>query len=1155
MIVIPIVLIIMILSALLGAVLFVTPVQKSIIHIAIRVFDIPMTVDFDRLRLGLNFLNVDDLELTLAGDSRDITIELDSIRTNFNYRIRELYSCVIYNPAIIIEQDDRGGKDSGGLPDFDIQDFQINRLRIINGLFRMKQFEINDIGYRGSLTSAGNGINVQPDSLGAYLVGRGRIVETTGDIRLADGVDIDVYVKTARSEISGKGSIIQVNPIKWNFAVEGDPADLAEVDSLLGLGFLEGYGHAKIDLKGYGKEVSGYVFIDGEIFTIPAKNASGQLDFGNNRLEISDLHGSAWGATIDGNLKMFFPAEDTSTEPIEMIIEGYARNFNISAFMDDGVLPTDLNGQARVVGEIRDTTATMTIYGNLGRSEIFDIAFDTASGSLYVSPDSVNFYPGFEVLRAGNYLTLNGVIVFDKEVFLQFGLWAPNLANLTAIAGMESTITGRARVEEAEFFGNMDSLNLTFNFVSDQLVTGPVEHDRFIASATLYDILDFLRGSIDIRSKGKFAGVSFDSLITQIKPYGNRYYVKPFLLWGDSISAKGVAEIAVGEDSIGIGAEGFDLELYDHPVYLESTFVVSILGDTIKSSKVFANVFGGNIIINQLVGDQDNITINAKLQKLSAQKASDLLPFQNVMGELSGEVFMRMPYSFEGAMGRYEMHLKDLVLNDLEFTRAEVQGDIHNGLVNVKPLVIGRETERYFLRGWIDPSVEGVPFDFEAKVEGTRADLLASFVEEIDSVVGPFDMKMNVKGSKDTLYADGNFLWENGVVGLKSLADPVESLYLELKLTGDELIIDSLGGAIGALPVEEKSLWGRIVGFFKKEEKRYGHFHAGGKIDISNPNSPDMDLKLTTNDLPLNFPAQGLFLRNTSNLTISGKQPMIEGRIKINRANLVQLETGGGNGEIAIDSLPIELNVLLDIPGNAWIMTDILESEIGGTVNIMTERGELALYGELEVLRGKAFFLGRTFRIQQGRVYFESVEGINPRLDIQAISHAGEVDIVLDITGDVSEPQINLYAQDRAGNRIPAYSQSDIFSLLALNVDEENIQTEVLEERVPQVIQNYLSREVEEVARKTLGVETFEFEPSEQDVFDLSQAKVTIGKYLTDKLYLTYTRSLSFDEATSDIINLEYRLSDHITIQAGREASGDETRDEYKLELQFKWEY
>ncbi|HDR90640.1 MAG TPA: hypothetical protein ENN75_00170 [candidate division Zixibacteria bacterium] len=116
------------------------------------------------------------------------------------------------------------------------------------------------------------------------------------------------------------------------------------------------------------------------------------------------------------------------------------------------------------------------------------------------------------------------------------------------------------------------------------------------------------------------------------------------------------------------------------------------------------------------------------------------------------------------------------------------------------------------------------------------------------------------------------------------------------------------------------------------------------------------------------------------------------------------------------------------------------------------------------------------------------------------------------------------------------------------------MQGSVLEDRVPQVIQGYLSREVEDVARRTLGVETFEFEPSDQDVFDLSQAKVTIGKYLTDRLYLTYTRSLSFDEATSDIINLEYRLSDHITIQAGRE--GDiETRDEYKLELQFRWEY
>ncbi len=1132
----------------------ITPVQKIAIRSAIRIFKLPITINYDRLHVGINFLNVDNLDMSITGDDADISITADSIRANFTIRNRQLYVATFHRPIIRITE--KAGDDDGdNMPDFDIPDFQIDKLRIIDGMFSFNDFVIGDIGYFGALTSAGSGIVIQPDSLGGYLHGRGRINYVNGRIMLDEGVHVDVDARLARSNITGKGSITNMDPKEWNFAVEANPADLVEIDSILDLGFLEGYGKAKIDLAGKGETVSGYIFIDGEIFTIPAKNVSGYIDFRESRLEISSLKGSVWGATMDGNLKMVFPPEDDTTQPIEMIIEGYARNLDLNAFMEAGEdLPTNLNGRARVVGELLDTIVTMTVHGNLGRSEIFDIAFDTASGSLYICPDSVNFYPGFEVLRGGNYLTMNGVIVFDREIFIQFGLWAPNLANITSIAGMESTITGRARMENAQILGEIEHPILSFDIVSDELATGPVNHDRFLAQATIYDFIESPRGDIYIESEGEFSGITYDSLITQVELHGNRYYIKPFLLWGDSISAKGVAEIVAVEDSIGIRAEGFELEIYDHPVTLESTFVVSIMGETIESTPLYAGIFGGDIIVNRLVGDRDEITIGAKLNGLSAQKASEFLPFESIFGKLSGEFFINMPYDLKGAVGQYEMFLDELSINNLDFTRAEVLGNIRDGVVEVEPVIIGRETEQYFIRGWIDPTTENIPFDFEANIHGTRAGLLASFVDEIDSMVGPFDMKINMKGSKDSLYADGSFTWNSGILGLKSMADPVESLYLDLQLTGNEIVIDSASGVVGALPVEEKSLWARIVRFFRKEKVKYGHFGVRGKIDISEPTSPDMDISFTARDLPLNFPEEGLFLRNNADITIEGAQPVaIEGRIKINKVNLVKLETEGGDGG-ALDSLPVELNVLVEIPGNAWILTDILDAEIGGEINVMTEQSALALYGEMEVLRGKAFFLGRTFKITRGRIYFESFKGINPRLDIEAISRAGEVDIVLQITGALEEPQINLFAQDRAGNRMQAYSQGDVFSLLALNVEGEGIQTSAIEERVPQVIQGYLTREVEDVARRTLGVETFEFEPSDQDVFDLTQAKVTIGKYLTDRIYLTYTRSLSFDEQSSDIINLEYILSDHITMHAGRSA-GVETRDEYKLELQFRWEY
>lgn len=1153
-IVFPVFIAVILIVLFLSAIYWVNPIQEFFIRRLIALFDLPFEIDYDRLRVGMDFLEVDNLYLKITTDGTEIVVRADSVRTNFNLPAREVPQLDLFHPDVSIISKGGDNESVVSVPDFDIPDFQIYKLTIFDGRFSASEIEIEDIAYRGSMTSAGDGIVLEPDSLGAYLNGRGRIVNATGKVILERGIGVDMDIRLARSMVSGTGEITQIDPIAWRFEVAGNSVDLVEIDSVLGLGFLEGHGDIEIDLEGRGEEVSGDVFIDGEVFTIPAGNASGHLDFRDNRLVITDLKGSAWGATMDVRLQMRFPEEEGAA-PIAMEIEGDVENFNLNSFMEPGdELPTDLTGHARVVGQIDDTLVTMTIIGDLGAGSIMNIAFDAASGSLYVSPDSINFYPGFEALRAGNYLTMTGIIVFDKEIYIQFGLWAPNLANLMQIVDMQDIIEGRARIENGEILGDLEHPILSMDLVSDNLTTASVTHDRFLAQMTIYDLIEAPHGDIYIESEGKFGGISYDSLITQVEIHGNRYYVKPFLLWGDSISAKGVAEIVTEPDSVGIRAEGFELEYRGHSVALESTFVVGVKGDKISSSILYARLLGGEIKIDNFVGDKENITLNAWIEGIKIQEVTDYLPVDAVLGELSGEFFVRMPYDISGANGSYHMRLSQFALNDLDFSRAEVEGAIHDGVFEIEPLVIGRETEQYFLRGWVDPATEGIPFNIEMNGRGTRSDVLSSFVQEVDSIVGPFEMTMSASGSADSLYADGRVSWNNGVIGLQTLADPVESLSLAITLTGDRVIIDTLTGVIGALPIESKSIWSRMVGFFKKDRKRYGRFSVGGGIDITNPGIPKMDLSVTAKGLPLNFPEEGLFLRSDAKLTIKGSESiLIEGYIKLEKANIVKLETGGG--ESGLDSLPVELNVLLDIPGNAWIQTDMLDAEIGGSVNIMTEQSALALYGELEVLHGKAFFLGRTFQIRRGQLYFESIEGVNPRLDIQAVSIAGEVEIILEIGGNLEEPQLNLYAQDRSGNRIQTYSQGDLFSLLALNAEGENIQAgSVVENRVPQVIQGYLSQEVEDVARRTLGVETFEFQPSDEDAFDLSQAQVTIGKYLTDRIYLTYSRSLTFDEPTSNIINLEYGLTDHINLQARRE-SGLDNRDEYRLELQFKWEY
>jgi autotransporter translocation and assembly factor TamB len=78
-----------------------------------------------------------------------------------------------------------------------------------------------------------------------------------------------------------------------------------------------------------------------------------------------------------------------------------------------------------------------------------------------------------------------------------------------------------------------------------------------------------------------------------------------------------------------------------------------------------------------------------------------------------------------------------------------------------------------------------------------------------------------------------------------------------------------------------------------------------------------------------------------------------------------------------------------------------------------------------------------------------------------------------------------------------------------------------------------ISSEVGRVVEQTFGVDTFQLTPSLVDPNTQSSrldpaARVTIGKRLSDRLYLTYSRSLS-STTQAQIILLEFDQTDRLS--------------------------
>ena len=115
-------------------------------------------------------------------------------------------------------------------------------------------------------------------------------------------------------------------------------------------------------------------------------------------------------------------------------------------------------------------------------------------------------------------------------------------------------------------------------------------------------------------------------------------------------------------------------------------------------------------------------------------------------------------------------------------------------------------------------------------------------------------------------------------------------------------------------------------------------------------------------------------------------------------------------------------------------------------------------------------------------------------------------------------------------------------------------QTDILTSRATQAIAAPITTEVGKVVEQTFGVDTFQFSPSLVDPNNLQQsarlnptARVTIGKRISNRAYLTFSRTLN-TTYNDQIVLLEVEENDRVSWILSR----NEDLQTYALEFRFR---
>lgn len=340
-----------------------------------------------------------------------------------------------------------------------------------------------------------------------------------------------------------------------------------------------------------------------------------------------------------------------------------------------------------------------------------------------------------------------------------------------------------------------------------------------------------------------------------------------------------------------------------------------------------------------------------------------------------------------------------------------------------------------------------------------------------------------------------------------------------------------------------------------------GAVKFNGRIGLVGYELSEFDVSATGTDMRLRFP-EGMRSVVDAQLALQGPAtaPVLSGTVTVNNASWTRGFDTSGNvfslgadesaplpaapGAVAAAStLPLGYDIRIIAPSTLRITNDQAEIVASSELNLRGTFDRPLLFGRAEIERGDVRFEGRRYQVTRGSLDFTNPARIQPFFDLEAETRVrvpGQTyRVTLRMTGTTERMQPTFESD-------PPLAPIDVLTLLfsdtapggdielaSLRQGNQREQ-DLLQARATRALTSALSDEVGRVVERTFGVDTFQITPLLTDPYQLTSglnvnpaARVTIGKRISDRVYLTYARSLS-SSIRDEIILLEYDQSDRL---------------------------
>lgn len=242
-----------------------------------------------------------------------------------------------------------------------------------------------------------------------------------------------------------------------------------------------------------------------------------------------------------------------------------------------------------------------------------------------------------------------------------------------------------------------------------------------------------------------------------------------------------------------------------------------------------------------------------------------------------------------------------------------------------------------------------------------------------------------------------------------------------------------------------------------------------------------------------------------------------------------------------------------------------IEAQLGGAVALSLDRlDSITSRGEITVVKGLYRTYGVSLDIARGRLFFAGGSLSSPTLDFKALRTVGDVKAGVTVAGSLQKPVAKLYSE-------PAMPDVDVLSYIVLGrpYDNNGERDGLVTQAAGALLTSGQASVVQDQIKNTFGLSTLEiqggvgagagagamgYKPLQVTApgtipaamqSGITETVLTVGKYLTPQLYISYGKSLF---TGSNLFQLRYDIFKKWQIET-------QTGSESGVDLFYKFEF